>query len=702
MATIADLLVKIGVDADDIEAGVEGAAEVVDRNFAKISAAGVAGGAALEGFARSQQDTNAALERVAMNSDASADSLRDSAAEMANHTFSAHDAVAGMERLTKSGITQQDQFEKLLPTFDDLADATGRSLVDGIDNAERLLGPFGEGIEDVGDNVDQMARLIAQTEVPIGSLERNLARVPNELQALGFGLDDAAAGVQVFMDKGFESKEAVREFRRAVEDSEGDMGEFLDLLGLSADEWDSYTAAAEPAPGLASDIAGANNDQMTAMERLQQNVENLTFRYGFLAETASSLALPMMALGPASKVVSKGMKGSIAAGKGAGKALRLAGRGAGKAVGAFGRLGSAALTAAGQVVSAGARMAASAAKTAAKVVGQIAIQVAKWVVLGVQSLLHAAKVALAWMISLGPIALVIAAVVGLVALIIANWGKITAAISAGWRFVKRITSTVWNAIVDFFTEIPGRIIGAVTALVGMYVGFWRKVLTTGFNVIKTVVTSVVDFYRRLPGRILDAISSLASKIAGFFRRVMTGARNAVVDRFNAIRNFFSGIPGKILRALGNLGRLLVDAGRSIMDGLLQGLKDSFGKVTDFAGSIGGKIKDLKGPLPEDARLLIPEGSAIIEGLGAGMDDEMARLERQVVAFAERLTESAAIDPLAVNDFDTPWVPGMAQVGGEGGGDTVNIYPQGSILAERDIVEIVRNERNRGGFRGSFR
>lgn len=701
MATIADLMIKIGVD-HDLEAGVGGAADVVDRNFAKISAAGVAGGAALEGFARSQQDSNVQTRQLAASLGMSEGAMRDLATETANVTFPIEDVLDLMETGKQRGIEGAAALQEYATFWDTVGDATGESATE--------LGAAAVALEAVGisagEEEEALGALGFITESTTGSVSdflKFVERTGPELRGLGADVDDAAAILGILESEfGMSGRTARQEFRSAVGEADGDMEKLLDTLGISEDQFAGMRDEVESSSGIIQRNADVVAESFTPMQKLQHEVEELMFEYGGLADAAGALALPLMALGPVSKIVSAGMKGSIAAGKGVGKALRLAGKGAGSAIGAFGRLGSAALTAAGQVVTAGARMAASAAKTAAKVVGQIAIQVAKWVVLGVQSLLHAAKVALAWMISLGPIALVIAAVVGLVALIIANWDKITAAISAGWRFVKRITSTVWNAIVGFFTEIPGRIIGAVTALVGMYVGFWKRVLSTGFNVIKTVVTSVVDFYRRLPGRILDAIASLASKIASFFRRVMTGARNAVVDRFNAIRNFFTGIPGKILRALGNLGRLLVDAGRSIMDGLLQGLKDSFGKVTDFAGSIGGKIKDLKGPLPEDARLLVPEGSAIIEGLGAGMDDEMARLERQVVAFAERITKSAAIDPLAVNDFDTPRVPGMAHVGGGGGGDTVNIYPQGSILAERDVVEIVRNEMNRGGFRGSFR
>lgn len=44
---------------------------------------------------------------------------------------------------------------------------------------------------------------------------------------------------------------------------------------------------------------------------------------------------------------------------------------------------------------------------------------------------------------------------------------------------------------------------------------------------------------------------------------------------------------------------------------------------------------------------------------------------------------------------------MLAAGGQGGGLTVNLYVQGSIHSDRDIVRIIRDEFNNGGFRGAL-
>lgn len=639
MATLADLVVRIGIDGEDIESGVDAVADRVDSAFGKITAAGLAGGAAAEGFARSQADANAALARVAAQSDASADALRGSAVEMSNHTFAASDAVRGMERLTQSGITQQAEFEELLPTFDDLADATGRDLVEGIDSAEALLGPFGKGVEDVGDNVDQMARLMTQTNVPLGSLGRNLARVPDELQALEFGLDEAAAGVEIFRDRGFEGKEAVREFRRAVEDSEGDMGEFLDTIGATADEWDLYLAAAEPVPGLASEIAASNNEQMTPMERLQQNIENLTFEYGFLADAAGQLALPLLALGPISKGVSTGLKGGIKVAKGARKAFGAIGRGAGSAVSSLGRLGTTAVQTGARVAAASARMAARAAMATGRVVAQIAIQIARWAVLGAQALIHAGKVAAAWLISLGPIALVIAAVILVAALVVANFDKIKRAVEKAFNWVK----DNWPLLLAILT-------GPIGIAVLLIVKHW-------------------DTIREKAGAAFDWVTDKVGSAASSIKDRITDAKNWAIDRFEEVADFFTGLPGRVADAFSGLGTSIVDGIKNLWNSTIGGL--------GFDGFSVGPVSVPGFRIPE-----LAEGGLITD---------------RTLAFMGEGRFDEAVMPLP-GGMRT--MRGLARLAADGGrGPTVAVTVQGSVVSQRDLVEIIRDEFDRGGFGG---
>lgn len=129
-----------------------------------------------------------------------------------------------------------------------------------------------------------------------------------------------------------------------------------------------------------------------------------------------------------------------------------------------------------------ARMLATAATHAA----QVLKMVGRWVFLGAQSLLHAAKVAAAWFIALGPVGWVIATVVGLVALIVANWETVrdtTMAIIGG---VATWLSDAWDGIkttaINAFQSVKDRVLG-----------IWDGIKTG----IKDTINGIIGFINRM-------------------------------------------------------------------------------------------------------------------------------------------------------------------------------------------------------------
>ncbi len=164
---------------------------------------------------------------------------------------------------------------------------------------------------------------------------------------------------------------------------------------------------------------------------------------------------------------------------------------------------------------------------------QIAKMVAGWVLMGAQSLLHAAKVAAAWLIAMGPIALVIAAVIGLVAIIVANWETITAAISAAWDWVAQKTSDAWNwvtekisGVVAWFRGVPGQLRSAA----GDLFGFVRTKATEAKDWVGNRINDIVGFFTGLPGR----ISGAAGDVFGFLWQSFRNAVNRIIDGWNGL------------------------------------------------------------------------------------------------------------------------------------------------------------------------
>lgn len=129
---------------------------------------------------------------------------------------------------------------------------------------------------------------------------------------------------------------------------------------------------------------------------------------------------------------------------------------------------------------------------------------AGWVKMGVLATINAAKMAAAWVISLGPIALVVAAIAGVIAIL--------AALGVDFDDVKRIAKAAWNGI-----------LGAGRAVFNWLRANWPTVLAIltgpfGLAVLAIVKhrDKIVGFFRSVPGAIRGFFSGLARTIAGPF------------------------------------------------------------------------------------------------------------------------------------------------------------------------------------------
>lgn len=281
----------------------------IEDNWEMATAATAAAGAASEGFARSQQGTNATIGRMSSVLGESEDELRGMIDEMSNATFSIHDAAEGMEILSQRGVDTREEMERQLPMWDTFADATGKDMPQAIEKATRGLGAFGIPASEAEDHIDTITFLSERMDVEMDVMGRRLGRVSSEMDDLDLSLEDGAAGIKVFTDRGMSSRDAMNEFRDAVKESDGDMGALLDNLGLTQEEWAGYQEEVAGAEGMTKEFADTNNEQMTVLQRVQQNVENLMGKYGGLAEAAGMLAPALLVVGPALKGTTLAVKG---------------------------------------------------------------------------------------------------------------------------------------------------------------------------------------------------------------------------------------------------------------------------------------------------------------------------------------------------------------------------------------------------------
>jgi phage-related minor tail protein len=280
---------------------------------------------------------------------------------------------------------------------------------------------------------------------------------------------------------------------------------------------------------------------------------------------------------------------------------------------------------------------------------QIVGMVAKWALLGAQSLLHAAKVAAAWLIAMGPIALVIAAVIGLVVVIVKNWDTIKEKTAALWGWVKTATSAAWTAVKTAFSAGMEAVKTAVTTYFNAYKtivttvftaiktaistawGAVKTAFTTALQAIKTVVATYFNAYRTVVGAVFGAIQGAVSAawtaVKGVFQRSLGAIGTAVTTGLGKVVGYFAGLPRAITGAVGDLGSLLSRAGGKVISGFIDGITGGFRKVRETLGKLTSMLPDWKGPASRDAMILRNAGQLVMGGFERGLRDEFGLIRR---------------------------------------------------------------------------
>ena len=219
-----------------------------------------------------------------------------------------------------------------------------------------------------------------------------------------------------------------------------------------------------------------------------------------------------------------------------------------------------------------------------------------------------------------------------------------------------------DSVVSFFSSLPETISAFLTSAVEAIATWAANVASNAASAGSQFIGNVSSFFSQLPGNVAGFLSSAISSIASFVGSVASNAASAgssflsgISSGFNSAVSFVAGIPGRILGALGNVGSLLWNAGASIINGLLNGLKSAIGGVYSFVSGIAGTIASLKGPLPYDRRLLIPNGQAIMDslytGLEGGYGDVLSLVSGMADGIAARVGEvsaSVAVAPAALS------------------------------------------------------
>ena len=223
-----------------------------------------------------------------------------------------------------------------------------------------------------------------------------------------------------------------------------------------------------------------------------------------------------------------------------------------------------------------------------------------------------------------------------------------------WNTIVNTITTVMNNIWNTIQSIWNTIVNTVTSVVNSIWNTIRSVFNSIRSTISSVMNSIWSTIQSIWNTILSVVSgvinSIWSAVSGAFNNVvstisnaMNSAKNAVSTAINNILNFFRNLPGNILSALGNVGNFLWNAGSSIINGLWNGLKSAAQGMFDWVGGIANTIASLKGPIPYDKKVLVPNGIALMSGLGAGLEDGFSDVEKQVSGMSDDIASAMSKD-----------------------------------------------------------
>ena len=500
-ALVAGLMDSLNVE----KANAKLAAQLGDTKVSAAEAGKAAGAIYRRGWGDSIDQVNEAILQSSRNIGASSQAELENIAQKATIVSTTFDqdlggVTAAVGQMLKNGLA---------PNADAAFDILTKGIQSGVDKSGDLLDTFNEygtKFRDLGLSGQQMTGILSQglqagardadtvadtfkelaitsingsktTEDAYKSLGINSKQMTADMAAGG---ERAAKGTDLIMDKLRAVKDPAEKSRIAVE-----------LFGTKAEDLGDALFAIDPSEATKGlgDFAGATDhaaetqsDALTQFETFKRQA------LGGISDIISGTVIPafmqfvfwIQENGKTIGIVA-GIIGAIFFPLMAKMAIE-ATISAVKQVGAW-------------VMASGAAVAASVSYAFT-----FAAMVAGWVWAGIQSLIQAGRMALAWFIALGPVGWVIATVIALAALIIANWDWIRAKTIEIWTIVWNWVSDKFNWVVDNIFRpigdtIKGIFTGIGTALNDLGAWFGRGVEAIGkkWNELKEIAAIPVRF-----------------------------------------------------------------------------------------------------------------------------------------------------------------------------------------------------------------
>ncbi|MFH8380633.1 phage tail tape measure protein [Kitasatospora sp. NPDC018058] len=326
---------------------------------------------------------------------------------------------------------------------------------------------------------------------------------------------------------------------------------------------------------------------------------------------------------------------------------------------------------------------------------------------------------------------------------VSAWHTVTDPIVAAWQWVVSVTSQVWGGIHDFFAKWWPLLLVIFLPVLAIFIAIWNHWHEQIIDTVMTVWHAVSDF-----------LSSTWASVVSIAQSAWAEVQTWIVQPTGEARDYLVGLWGEASAWLSGKWHGIENAARSAWRSVYEAIVQPVEKAADAVGTAVGKVASaVKGGISsawnaakEEAGKFINVGTEIINGIVKGIEGSWNWLKNKVKSLASDMLK-AATDFLGINSpskvfadhvgtsipegiavgvqasagvalaavtalsgaaVDAGTINGLQQPAavslpaGVGAGQivqhTTHITVQGSVLAERDLRDLVRQENLRDGAR----
>lgn len=317
MTELLEIIVKLTDDASAgfkaiSEAGGSAATSLASK-WKEITVAGAAAGASLELMARQQAPLTESTRKLAETYGMSEEAMRSYAISVAGSSDSVGEMIEVMMKGRQAGIDSADGLKTYTQFWDMVGDATHENTA-SLAEAGMALRTVGITAGHESEALGAFGFVTRNTTLSVGEFLNFLNRAGPNMTKLGLDVNDAAAALGVFAERGIKGRPAIAQFNKAMSEAISTGKPLAECLGVTAEKFDALKVKVDESSGSMAENAAMHDSLITPMEKLQNVLGEVTYKFAGAISSAAQFAPALLAIGPALKGfdMMRGLAGTLA------------------------------------------------------------------------------------------------------------------------------------------------------------------------------------------------------------------------------------------------------------------------------------------------------------------------------------------------------------------------------------------------------